>query len=231
MRTLILATAIMCIAAVGMRAQQPDMRRTVVIEGSAEASMTPDRASITIGVETEGKDAATVKKDNDRAIRGIFESLASAGIDAKDIQTSNLTLEPVYNWRPEGRREFVKYVMRNTVHVTIRDLAKLDRVLDVAVTKGGNLINSIDFEVSNANAVRDSLRAAAARNAKAKAQQLAEAVGAKVGKVLQLSEMSSPQPMPVFRKAMMMADAESAPTVAAGQMEIKVIVNATFELE
>lgn len=223
--------ALVCASAITATAQQIDQRRTVAVEGIATASMTPDRASITIGVETEGKVASNVKKENDRAIRGIFEALAEAGIDAKDIQTSNLTLEPVYNWRPEGQREFIKYVMRNTVHVTIRDLAKLDRVLDVAVTKGGNLVSSIDFEVSNAKAVRDSLRAAAAKDAKAKAQQLTEAVGAKVGKPISISEQSAPQPMPMFRKTMMMADAESAPTVAAGQMEINVIVNATFELE
>lgn len=229
MKTLIIA--LLCAGAITSTAQQIDQRRTVAVEGMATASMTPDRASITIGVETEGKVASNVKKDNDRAIRSIFEALAAAGVETKDIQTSNLTLEPVYNWRPEGQREFIKYVMRNTVHVTIRDLSKLDRVLDVAVTKGGNLVNSIDFEVSNAKAVRDSLRAAAAKDAKAKAQQLAEAVGAKVGKPISITEQAAPQPMPVFRKAMMMADAESAPTVAAGQMEINVIVNATFELE
>ena len=63
-----------------------------------------------------------------------------------------------------------------------------------------------------------------------RASQSAEAVGAKVGKPISISEQSAPQPMPMFRKTMMMADAESAPTVAAGQMEINFFVNATFEL-
>jgi uncharacterized protein YggE len=237
MRSLILVLAIITldISHSAMHAQQIDTRRTVSVEGVAEVTMKPDRASITLGVETDGKDAGTVKRDNDKAMRAILNALTTAGIEDKDIQTSNLTLQPIYNWKPDGKREFVKYTMSNTIHVTVRDLSKLDRVLDEAVGVGGNVVNSIDFDVSNANAVRDSLRAAAASNAKTKATQMAQAVGARVGKVLTLSEEYSAPPTPVFAKgARMMAmamDDSSAPTVSAGQMIVRVSVTAMFELE
>ena len=233
MRNLVIA--LVGLAAISLHAQQIDTRRTISVEGVAEVTMKPDRASITLGVETDGKDAGAVKRDNDKAMRAILKALTGAGIEDKDIQTSNLTLQPIYNWKPDGKREFVKYTMSNTIHVTVRDLSKLDRVLDEAVGVGGNVVNSIDFDVSNAAAVRDSLRAAAARNAKTKARQMAEAVDARVGKVLNMSEEISIPPTPVFAKrapmvAMAMEDS-SAPTVSAGQMIVRVSVTAMFELE
>jgi hypothetical protein len=96
------------------------------------------------------------------------------------------------------------------------------------------MVESIDFEVSTANAIRDSLRAAAAVNAKTKAQQMAEAVGARVGKLLTINEASEDTPRPFMMKsARMMAadDAESAPTVSGGEMVVRVTVAAMFELE
>jgi uncharacterized protein YggE len=232
MRNLMLTLT--AILAVTLQAQTIDTRRTVSSQGVAEARMKPDRASITLGVETEGKNASAVKRDNDDAMRQIFAALAEAGVKPTDIQTSNLTLQPVHNWRPEGKREFLKYQMRNTIHVTVRDIAKLDDILDKAVGVGGNMVESIDFEVSTANAIRDSLRAAAAVNAKTKAQQMAEAVGARVGKLLTINEASEDTPRPFMMKsARMMAadDAESAPTVSGGEMVVRVTVAAMFELE
>lgn len=228
-----LMLSVVALLAVTLRAQTVDTRRTVSTQGVAETRVKPDRASITLGVETEGKNAAAIKRDNDDAMRQIFAALADAGVQPTDIQTSNLSLQPVHNWRPEGKREFLKYQMRNTIVVTVRDIAKLDAILDKAVGVGGNMVENIDFEVSTANAIRDSLRAAAAVNAKAKAQQMAEAVGARVGKLLTISETAEDMPRPIMMRAMRMAAADdvAAPTVSGGEMVVRVTVAAMFELE
>lgn len=235
MITRIVAIAMIFVAGTfAATAQHTDNRRSVSVEGEAETFLIPDRASISIGVETEGKVAAQVKKDNDAKVRAILAALKKAGIEEKDVQTSNLSLEPVYNWRPEGQREFVKYTMRNTVYVLVRDLSKLDAVVGTSVEVGSNMLNNIDFSVSNAKAVRDSLRLAAAKDARTKAEALAGAVGARVGKPISINENSNYQPpVPVYRAQglMKMADAESGPTVSAGQVQIRVTVSATFELE
>ena len=138
-------------------AQSYDPRRTVHVEGQAQAHVVPDRAVITLGVETEGPNAATVKADNDKSVRTMLSALKKIGVKDENISTTSLSLQPVYNYRPDGRREFVKYVMRNTVVVTIRDLSMFDAILSQGVISGGNVVDDIAFAVSNEKAIRDSL--------------------------------------------------------------------------
>lgn len=212
---------------------QVDTRRMITVEGEAEVYLTPDRASVTIGVETDGKDVVTIKKDNDRRVRGIFDALAKLGIDRKDIMTSDLSIQPIYNWKQDGRRELVKYQMRNVVTVTVRDLAKLEDVINAGVAEGSNVLDNVSFSVSNAKAVRDSLRTTAAKDAKAKADALAGSLGARVTKPLSISEHGGYNPPVPMYKAMraLTAEADGGTPVSAGQMTMRVTVNVTFEME
>ncbi len=221
------------ITAIGITSAQVDLRRTVSVEGEAEVFLTPDRASVSIGVETEGKDVVTIKKDNDRRVRAIFDALKKIGIDQKDIMTSDLQIQPQYNWKQDGRRELIKYQMRNVVNITVRDLAKLEDVINASVAEGSNLLDNVSFSVADSKSVRDSLRINAAKNAKAKAEALAGAVGARVSKVLTISEHGGYQPPTPMYKAMrsMTAEADMGTPVSAGQLSMRITVNATFEIE
>lgn len=228
------AICILCvIASVTLSTAQVDTRRTVLVEGEAEVFLTPDRASVSIGVETEGKDVVAIKKDNDRRVRQIFEALKKVGIDQKDIMTSDLSIQPQYNWKPEGRRELVKYQMRNVVHITVRDLTKLEGVINASVAEGSNLLDNVSFSIADNKSVRDSLRIVAAKNAKSKAEALAGAVGARVSRVINISEQGGYQPPTPMYQAMrsMSAEADMGTPVSAGQLSMRVTVTATFELE
>ncbi|MBK9184575.1 MAG: SIMPL domain-containing protein [Ignavibacteria bacterium] len=83
------------VTAISITNAQVDTRRTVSVEGEAEIFLTPDRATVSIGVETEGKDVVTIKKDNDRRVRAIFDAIKKIGIDQRDIMTSDLQIHPV----------------------------------------------------------------------------------------------------------------------------------------
>lgn len=205
----------------------------VSVEGEAEVFLTPDRASVSIGVETEGKDVVVIKKDNDRRVRAIFEALKNLGVDQKDIMTSDLSIQPQYNWKPEGRRELVKYQMRNVVHVTVRNLATLEGIIDASVAGGSNTLDNVNFSMADNKSMRDSLRVAAAKNAKAKAEALAGAVGARVTRIISISENGGYTPPTPMYKSMrnMSAEADMGTPVSAGQLTMRVTVNATFELE
>ena len=225
--------ALLCIATVA-NAQQVDLRRMVTVEGEAEAFVPPDRASVELGVETEGRDADDVKSDNDKVMRKLIAELKKIGIDPLDMQTSMVALQPIYNWKPDGVREFVKFQMRNTLYVTVKDLVKLDKVMAVSIDVGGNVMQNINFTLSNAKAVRDDLRVQAARDAKRKAEALATAVGSRAGKPLTIiANEYSPQPHMMREMSMskMANQDEGGPTVATGQLHLRVTVNATFELE
>lgn len=231
---LVLATIAIIGTASVVSAQQYDPRRMVTVEGEAEAFVAPDRATVELGVETEGKDAEDVKSDNDKVMRKLIAELKKIGIDPLDMQTSMVALQPIYNWKPDGQREFIKFQMRNTLYVTVKNLAKLDAVMGASIDVGGNVMQNINFSLSTAKAVRDDLRVQAARDAKRKAEALATAVGSRAGKPLTIvANEYNPQPYPM--REMMMSKAANqdggGPATAAGQLQMRVTVNATFELE
>lgn len=227
---------LLCVITTQLAAQSYDPRRTVTVTGEAETRVVPDRASVTLGVETEGKVVADVKKENDEKVRAMLKALQGIGILEKDIQTSQLSIEPRYNYKQDGTREFLGYTMRNTVFVSIKDLSKVDAVVGTSVNLGSNVLNNIDFHFSETKRVADSLRISAAKDAKVKAEALAAAVNARVTRVISLSESGYQQPpIPMFNKAanmLMRAPMdEGGPTVSAGQLIIRSTVNAVFEVE
>lgn len=221
------------ISSIGISTAQVDTRRTVAVEGEAEIYLAPDRASVSIGVETDGKDVIVIKKDNDRRVRGIFDALKKIGIEQKDIMTSDLSIQPQYNWKNDGRRELVKYQMRNVITITVRNLSNLENVINASVSEGSNVLDNVSFSVSDSKSIRDTLRVNAARSAKAKAEALAGAVGARVGKVLNISEHGGYQPPTPMYKGMraMAAEADMGTPVSAGQLTMRITINATFEIE
>lgn len=228
MRTLAL---LLLLAATPLAAQTFDNRRLVSVQGEAETWVVPDKATITIGVETDGRDAVAVKNENDARIKRIIGDLQRRGVESRDIQTSALTLEPVYDWKPEGRREFIKFVMRNTVTVTVRNLDRLDAILTASVDGGSNIVNNVDFGTTRLTALRDSLRLEAARNARTKADALVGAVGGKLGRVVTIAEDANYQP-PVMYRAMAMKEADNGgATVNGGQVQVRSTVSASFEIE
>lgn len=232
----ILTMATFTLLALHVSAQGFDNRRTVTVTGEAETRVVPDRASITLGVETEGNVVADIKRDNDKKVRAMLKSIQAIGIPEKDIQTSQLSIEPRYNYKQDGTRDFLGYVMRNTIYVWIKDLTKVDAVIGASVDQGSNVLNNIEFNFSETKRVADSLRIAAAKDAKVKAEALAGAVNARVTRVVTISESGYQQPpIPMYNKApgMLMRASmdEGGPTVSAGQLIIRSTVNAVFEVE
>lgn len=233
---MIATVAMLVLLASHAQAQNFDNRRTVTVTGEAETRVVPDRASITLGVETEGKVVADIKRENDAKVRAMLKSIQAIGIQEKDIQTSQLSIEPRYNYKQDGTREFLGYVMRNTIYVWIKDLTKIDAVIGASVDQGSNVLQNIEFNFSETKRVADSLRIAAAKDAKVKAEALAGAVNARVTRVISMSESGYQQPpIPMFNKMqgnMLRASMdESGSTVSAGQLIIRSTVNAVFELE
>lgn len=214
-----------------------DDRRTISVTGEAKAYFAPNRALITIGVETEGKDPIDVKRENDERVQRLMTAIKDAGVKRKDVQTSNLNIQPVYEYK-SGKRNFIKYTMRNTVTVTVRDLDNVSNIINYSIAKGGNVLNGLQFFVANAEKIRDSLRVEAVKVAKAKAVNIATAVDMQVTKPISIDANSgggSPRPM-MMRQNMvnssMAEDASMSDTeVSGGQMVIKAYVSVIFEME
>ncbi len=208
------------------------MERIITVSASGTVSAVPDEATISTGVSTEAKTAREALSANTAAMKKVIAELKSQGVEAKDIQTTQFNIEPVYVYPKEGQPPVVTgYRAHNAVGVRVRDLDKLGGVLDQLVTAGANQMNGISFDVSKAETLKDDARKEAMANALRRAKLLAAAAGADVGDVVQISEeVSMPGPQPVmFARAKAMA-AEAAP-VERGSQDLEARVTVTWKLK
>ena len=203
------------------------------ISATGEASRTPDIATMSTGVVTQAADANAAMRDNAVQMDRMMAALRTAGIAARDIQTSGINLNPQYKYAENMPPVIVGYQASNTVNVKVRELAKLGKVLDALVAQGANQINGPSFGIDKPEAALDEARVAAVKKAQAQAQTYADALGLKIRRILSISEggASLPRPpMPMLRA--MSADAGYAKetAVAPGESTVSVSVEMVFEL-
>lgn len=199
----------------------------------------PDLAVFSAGVTSQGKTAAAALAANSADMNRVIAALKAAGIADRDIQTSNLSLNPLYTQqvvRTEGQLEETAprisgYQVNNQVNVRQRKLADFGKVLDTLVSAGANQVNGPSFELDNSEAAMDEARTAAMTKARQRAELYARAAGLKIKRIVSISEGGgyNPQPMPMlYAKAAM---AEAAPTpVAPGEVGLTATVSVQFEL-
>ncbi len=226
--------AALVLSACGTAAPQP---RTLNVTGSGTVYLTPDIAYIYFGVHTEDPDLATGVSKNNTQAQGLVDALRNAGIAAKDIQTSNFS---VYN--NSNNQGFDKttglpitggyYAVDNTVYVTMRDLTKMGKILNTAVSSGANNINSISFDVADKTAAMAQARQKAVANASSLASELAKTAGVTLGGIQNIS-YSDNSPMPYY--GMGGGGNASAPNASVpiqpGQTQISVTVSVTYALK
>ncbi len=211
---------------------------TVSAEG--RSTRTPDLAVFSAGVTTQGVTAREALSANSQAMSQVIAALRKAGIAERDIQTSNLNLNPVYaqprrlqdgNYE-EGPQRITGYQVSNTVNVRQRKLDQYGTVIDTLVSAGANQVNGPSFQVENSDAALDEARVAAMKAARARGNLYAQAAGLKVLRVISISESGGYyQPQPMVMMARMSADsAPPAPPVAAGEMQMTANVTVQFEL-
>lgn len=208
---------------------------SVSAEGKAER--VPDLAVFNAGVTTQGKTAGEALAANSAAMTRVIAALKRAGIADRDIQTSNLAVNPVYaepRRLPDGSvehrtPEIVGYQVNNSVSVRQRKLEDYGKVIDTLVTAGANQVNGPSFMLDQPDAAMDEARTEAVKKARARAELYAQAAGLKVVRIVSISEtggFSPPSPVMYRREA---AQAASAP-VAAGEVALEVNVTVQFEL-
>lgn len=203
------------------------------ISATGEASRTPDIATMSTGVVTQAADANAAMRDNAVQMDRMMAALRTAGIAARDIQTSGINLNPQYKYAENMPPVIVGYQASNTVNVKVRELAKLGRVLDALVAQGANQINGPSFGIDKPEAAFEEARLAAVKKAQAQAQTYANALGLQVKRIISISEggASLPRPVPMMRM-MAAADAGYAKetSVAPGESSVSVSVEMVFEL-
>ena len=203
---------------------------TITLTGQGSIKQAPDVAVINVGVQVEAKTAADAMSQQATQMNGVFAAVKAAGIADRDMQTGNLSLNPVYEYPNNARPRLTGYQASNSITIKVRDLKNLGKTLDAVVKGGGNTINGISFSVDKPEQFQNDARVEAIKDAAAKAELYAKAVGYKVARIVTISEYDySPQPpMPVMMRMQDMA-AEATP-IAAGEVALVQTVNVVFEL-
>nr|WP_310616034.1 oxidative stress defense protein [Pantoea cypripedii] len=185
----------------------------VVTSGQASVEARPDIATLSIVVNVSSKDAADAKKQADSRVAQYFDFLQKNGIEKKDIDAANLSTQPEYDYTKEGKSVLKGYRAVRQVQVTLRQLEKLNELLDGALKSGLNEIRAVDLGVAHPETYKDQARKAAIANATQQAAALAEGFNAKLGPVYSIRyHVANYQPMPMAR--MFKASAAEADTSA-----------------
>ncbi len=235
--TLLAAASLIAPAAAPARADDASAR-TLSLTGRAEVRAAPDMAVISAGTVSEANTAREALSANNETMAAVLKTIAAAGVAEKDIQTSNVSIQPKYTYPPrasEGAQEAPKidgYTVSNTVTVLVRDLDKLGAVMDAVVSSGVNQMNGLNFTIAEPGPLRNEARKAAVAEALARAQLYADAAGVKLGPIRSISEESHVRPpQPMARMAMEATAADAAVPIAQGEQVIEATVNIVWGLE
>lgn len=205
----------------------------IVTSAQGEARYTPDRANIYIGVQTRAQTAEKAGAENAKKQQAVIDAIRSLGIAKEQISTVNYNVYPEQQYHPDqGDKEpkIVGYNVTNTVRVEVRDIAKVGAVIDTALSKGANNINSLDFYSSNEDGARRQALAEAVERARGDADALAKGAGGRLGEVLELSSAPvSGQPRPVPMMMMAKADSRTATPINPGEQTLTVTVMARWK--
>ncbi len=206
---------------------------SISVTGTGEASVAPDMATISLGVTTRADNASDAMAQNSTQQTAVLDALKNAGIEARDIQTSGLSLNPVMDYSREGEAPQVTgYRAENMLTLRVRDIDALGGVLDAIVGAGANEIRGISFEREDNRAVQDEARQNAVADARHRAEVIAEAAGLDLGPVLTIRHgmTGGPRPEPMRMRAMASAPGGGEVPVAAGELSLNAQVDMQFAL-
>jgi uncharacterized protein YggE len=186
---------------------------------------------------TEGSTSKAAQDSNSQKSKALTDFLKKSGIEDKDIKTSSYNINPVYTYPISGSPRITGYSVNQTVDVKIRNLDKVNEVLDGVVAAGVNQVNGLTFTVDDMEKLRAEARELAIKDAKEKAGVLEDQIGVSLGKIVNFSEDFGGYPMPYYAKDMAL-NAEGrgmggggGPSVPVGENEIVVNIQMTYQIK
>jgi hypothetical protein len=210
----------------------------IVAHGEGKVSGSPDTVTLVLGAQTQATSARDALAQNNAKTGAIVAMLKAKGVAPKDLQTSELSISPMYGSSPGGSfpggsfpggdNRITGYQVSNIVTATLHDIGSSGAVIDAAADAAGDAVRvqQLSFSIADDSALRAQARAAAVTQAKDKAKQLADAAGVSLGPLLSITEGSStPPPVPYAAQASRaMADAPVEP----GSQRLSVTVDLVY---
>ncbi len=174
------------------------------VSGTGKVTVVPDTAIVDLGITANKPTVKEAQTEANTVIKNISQSLKDLGIDNKDVKTSNYSVYPQYDFQPGSANRITGYQVNASIRVTVREIEKVNQVIDAATLKGANIVGGIQLTVNEdqQKKLTQQARDLAVKEAKDKAASLARAAGITLGKVVNVVEAGpEPQPRPLMAKA------------------------------
>jgi hypothetical protein len=218
-------------------AQQSTINQTIAgtrldVNATGEVTRVPDVAIISAGVVSRSATATGALQDTADRMNRVLAALKRSGVEDRDIQTSNVSLNPEYRYVENQPPQLVGYSASNTVTVRFRDIRNSGKILDALVGQGANQINGPSLTVDKPEAALDEARAKAIAMGRARAELYARSLGLRVVRVVSVNESGGnypvPPPVPMYARAEM---AQAKTSIEPGEQKLQVNLMMTFELQ
>ena len=218
-------------------AQQASITQTIAgtrldVTATGEVTRVPDVAIITAGVVSRSATATGALQDAANRMAKVLAALKRAGIADRDLQTSNVSLNPEYRYPQNQAPQLTGYTATNQLSIRFRDIGASGKILDALVSQGANQINGPNLTIDKPEAALDEARANAVAIGRGRAEAYARSLGLRVARIVAVSESGGsfpvPPPMPMYARA----EAAQADTkIVPGEQKLQVSLSMTFELQ
>ncbi len=212
-----------------------DRPPTISVNGEGTIEVAPDRATVTVGVRSQNRDAGKVQTENAQKASNIVRAIVALGIEKKNIHTGDYNFRPIYRNDENRQNKLVGYTAENSITVTIDDLNLTGKVIDAALSNGANNVNSLSFGIGDRKALEREALKLAARDARAKAEAVAAELGTTIVGIRNVSINSGNVSSPRYKNFAMMeasvaADMSYETPVESGTLNCSASIRVEFEL-
>lgn len=199
---------------------------TFSVMGQGTVSVSPDVAVVNAGVTVSAGTVKQAQNELNTKINAVSSAIKKLGVSDKDIQTSNYSVYPQYDY--QAGQKITGYQASSSLMIKVRDIEKANEVIDAATANGANQVSGISFEVDDKTKAENEAREKAVSEARRKAEDAARIAGFKLGKVINYAESFGGEPRPIL---MMEKAVDSATQVEPGTNEITVTVTLSFQID
>ncbi len=212
-------------------------QNTITVSGQGKLYAKPDLIIVNLSVKTEKKTPGEAMQENTKKMNNIIQKMRGLNILEKDIQTTNFSLYPRYEWRskeifpPTGKRVLAGYEIDQTIKVKVRKLDQISDVINTASKNGANQIGDLQLTIENPEKIKAETRLQAIQQAKVQARSLAQALGVHLGKIVDV-QFDNQMPRPMMSKVMgsAMEGSTAGPQIATGQNLIQTTAKITYQI-
>jgi uncharacterized protein YggE len=192
---------------------------TVEATGDAEVTLPPDQAVLSLGVTTDAPSARQALEDNARLMTAVVAALAQAGFAGTDVATRAVSLTPLTEFQPNEKPRITGYRANNTVQVKTKDPASIGRALDAGVQAGANVSGGIAFSLADPRPAETQALKLAVQDASRRASAMADALGKRLGRVVEVRAVEVDRPTPRFEA--MATRAAAQPPIEPGLITVR----------